>query len=740
MGAGKKQTIGYWYNMGLHYGIGHGEYDALVEIWGGGREAWKGNQTTSGRIFINKPKLWGGEKQEGGIVGALDVMMGEQTQQPNDYLASRFGTKQSAFRGLTTLVFRGGKVGAMNPYPKPWSFRWRRVLKGWDANGVWYPEKAVIPLAAGQVYAMNPAHILYQTLTDLDKGQGEPRGLINDASFRAAADTLHAEGFGLCASYTGLSADDMRGFQQQIVDVIGGALQQSLRDGQYYLDLLRGNYDLASLPIIGKDDILEFKKEASIQNEAINQVVVEWYDPLKRMGRPTTPVRKLGLLASMGGVVGATRTMREIPTEDLAIRVARRELQEAATPRARFTMTVNRRHYALRRATAFRLQYPEEGIADMVCIVGEIVRNERPEPSIKLVAMQDVSHLPDSVYVDPSPGEWVPVSQVPQPAPFRRVFEAPYVELAGNLTAAELAAVPPESGFVAVVGTEPSGLALNYVLATAAQGETYRETNVGDWCPAAIISSASTLIDTAFVLTGGRRLDQVEVGSAALWGSEICRVDAIDVTTGSVTLARGCGDTVPALHVAGERVWFYDAYAASDEREYLNAETVNVKLLTRTPSEQLAVADAPIDSLVMARRAARPYPPANLKIKGVTQPVTDVTDPVSLTWAHRDRVGQADQLVDQNASSIGPEPGTTYTVRAYRGATLLTTTSGISGTANTLVLPPGAYSVRVTVESVRGGLTSTQFQERIFTYAGGLLETEQLARLESEEGDLITIE
>ena len=741
MGSSKKQTIGYWYKMGLHFGLCHGPVDALTEIRGGDRIAWKGNQTTSGRIAINAPKLFGGEKQEGGIVGALDVMMGEASQQPNDYLAAKLGPKQSAFRGLMTLVFRGGKVGAMNPYPKPWHFRVNRALEGWDANGPWYPEKAFIPLAGGQVRAMNPAHILYATVTDIDRGQSTPRGSMYEPSWRAAADKLYDEGFGLCYGYDGLDQEQLKQFQQQILDIIGGMLQQSRSDGLYYLDLIRDDYDFDALPILGPDDILECEKEASVPIESINQIVVEWFDPITRTNQTTAPIRKLGLVESMGGVISQTRTLRQIPTEELALRAGRRDLQALATPLAKFKLKINRRSYPwIRRGKPFRLQYPIEGIEDMVCLVGDLDLGQLTDAKIGLSAIEDVNRFPSTVYVVPQPSEYVPTPQTPIAAPFRKVFEAPYVEIAGTVATAALSGIPAESGFLAVVGTEPSGLALNYVLASAAQGESFRESNIGDWCPTALASAADTLTVVDFNLSAGARLDQVELGTAALWGSEIVRVDAINPDTGAVRLARGCADTAPTLHVAGERIWFYDAYAASDEREYVDGETVNVKLLTRTPSDQLAMEAAPIDSVVMTKRFARPYLPANLRINGITQPEVDVTAPVTLTWMHRDRVGQADQLVDQTASSIGPEAGTTYTVRAYRGSTLLATTSAITGTTHTLALPPGAYSVRVTVESVRGGLTSLQFQERTFPYAGGLLETELGARLETEEGDLLTIE
>jgi len=94
-----------------------------------------------GRIRINKPNLFGGEKREGGIVGDIDVLMGTPTQAQNDYLASRAGADVPGYRGICSLVLRQVFLG-LNPYLKPWSVRLTRILKAEDGGPQWYPEKA----------------------------------------------------------------------------------------------------------------------------------------------------------------------------------------------------------------------------------------------------------------------------------------------------------------------------------------------------------------------------------------------------------------------------------------------------------------------------------------------------------------------------------------------------------------------------------------------------------------------
>ena len=82
-----------------------------------------------GRIRIDKPGLFGGEKREGGIVGDIDVLMGGPGQGQNDYLAARMNGDVPGFRGLCSLVLRQVYLG-INPYLKPWAVRVTRVQAG----------------------------------------------------------------------------------------------------------------------------------------------------------------------------------------------------------------------------------------------------------------------------------------------------------------------------------------------------------------------------------------------------------------------------------------------------------------------------------------------------------------------------------------------------------------------------------------------------------------------------------
>ncbi|SFL64072.1 hypothetical protein SAMN04244574_04805, partial [Azotobacter beijerinckii] len=261
-------------------------------------------------------------------------------------------------------------------------------------------------------------------------------------------------------------------------------------------------------------------------------------------------------------------------------------------------------------------------------------------------------------------------------------------------------------------------LSLSYALEARVGAAAFAERDdSGSFCPSGLLVSALGPQDTAFVLTAGTDLDFVEVGGAALLDDEIVRIDAFDPATLSGTLARGCVDTVPASHAAGARLWFLDDETAVDPTEYAPSVTVQARLLTQTSEGQLDPALAAVDSLVTAQRQGRPYPPGLFRIGGTSYPAS-VTGDVVLSWAHRDRRLQADQLIDTAQGSIGPESGTTYSARLLRADTqaVLVSQTGIAGTTATLST---TYVGDVIAElwSVRDGLDSHQRWRHTFSHA-----------------------
>jgi hypothetical protein len=893
MGSGKKQTVGYHYEMLFHYGLCRGPVDAFLEFRGGDRTAWVGRLVSSDTIDIDMPNLWGGEEKEGGIVGPADVMFGEADQAPSAYLQSELTPQISGLRGKFTFLFKGGRFGTA-PYPKSVAFKVERIKAGWDNDEPWYPEKAAIPYGVGAIasinqilrdtpwrylytesnhvagasaedfddsgwavgvgpfgntyypdvntalpggvsgsqvwtrktisqippgaavtvtvdsddgayvwwngqqllnatvghavhvvapeyvadvnqlavqvknaapvgdganiysgvdisweggafvgYGMNPAHILYESLTSQHM-LNEPVENIDEASFIAAADRFYAEGFALCTTYDH-SRESIEQFQERIQTVVGATLSQSRIDGRYRLDVIRGDYDPETLPILSDADILEFTREPTSPFDSVNEVVVEWYDPTAKEKRTTTPLQSLGAIMASGAVMSETAKYYELPSEELALRVAARDLKNKSSPNNRFQMTTTRRKTSSWRAgTFFRLQAPRRGIADMICMVAEISAGTLRSGAMTMTAIQDVAHLPDATYVVPQPGVDPNPNAPPEPVVDQLAIEAPYMEIAGTVPSAQLALIAPEAGYLLALAAPP-GAGMNFRLFTKAGAEAYVDQGEADWTPTALVVEGAEALptETAFTLSDGSNLSRITIGTAALWGSEIVRVDAWNAGTGAITLARGVGDTVPQLHEPGERIWFYDLWAATDQREYLVGEEAFAKAATRTSSAELHVNFAPAMSVEMDQRAARPYPPANVKVAGSYAPTASVGTTVEITLAHRDRILQADQRVAWGEASVGPEPGTEYQARYYDATddTLLHTAPAFSGAAASHAFDfTGA--VVLELHSVRDELESWQPAVVRFFYEGAetLLAYEDGAIMTTESGVPLHIE
>ncbi|EPC3824459.1 hypothetical protein ACRZK7_006031, partial [Klebsiella oxytoca] len=314
----------------------------------------------------------------------------------------------------------------------------------------------------------------------------------------------------------------------------------------------------------------------------------------------------------------------------------------------------------------FRVQLPDRNIDNMVLRVGKI--EESDTGVLTLTVVQDVFGLPSTSY---SSGQqdsgWTPPDKSARPVTIQRLIELPYAVLAGTVSEAELNYLKPESGYPGVMAIAPTSLSINYLLQTRAAGATFADRGQGDWTPSGTLTAPVGRLDT--VLHVSMAIFPT-VGEGLMINDEIMRVDAVDIPAGTLTVGRGCMDSLPSGHFAGDRCWAYQDALDSDGLEYLSGETVEARLLTRTSTETLAESAAPVAALTMTGRQARPYLPGNIRVNGVLYPEAVATaDTFTLAFSHRDRLLQADRLIACTENSIGPEPGTEYVVKLIAQST-----------------------------------------------------------------------
>lgn len=477
MGKGKvRGQNGYFYSFGIHMGIGRGPVDELVEIKVGDKTAWQGSHTASGPLVIDAPELFGGNKSEGGVVGTLDVMMGEPTQTAVSGLVAMLGHALPGFRGMFTAFFNG-RICANNPYPKAWKFRARRALKGWQDDAPWYPEKCVIALKGDEVFdeegeptgqqtdikAMNPAHIIYECLTNGEWGRGLPANIIDQVSFQAAADTLFTEEFGVCFRWS--RRDSLEAFIQSVVDHIGAVIYSDRKTALIKLKLIRKDYDAATLPIYDTDTGILSIDDADVSalGPGVNEIVAEYTDPVSGLKR-TVAVQNLASLQATKGVFNSLKkTYNGLPTATLAQRVAQRDLRANAMSLRRFKIRFDRRAWDIPPAGVIRIRDTIRGIQDVVVRIGRVEDGTLTDGAITLTAVQDVFALPNAAFIGNEPPNWVKPNNKPV-LKRHRAFEIPYFLLNASMTPADFDYISDDGGFLGTVVEKPSDLSLAYDL------------------------------------------------------------------------------------------------------------------------------------------------------------------------------------------------------------------------------------------------------------------------------------
>lgn len=150
MAKKKKQTIGYKYFASAHFVLCHGPIDAITKISFQDKDAYLNEENANKTIYINKPSLFGGDEQSGGVQGNIELLFGHADQQKSSTLqricakiSNAFGGLISAYRGVCSVVFDNVYIGTAPNMPDS-KWRVKRIHTRHDGQVQWYDEKSEI--------------------------------------------------------------------------------------------------------------------------------------------------------------------------------------------------------------------------------------------------------------------------------------------------------------------------------------------------------------------------------------------------------------------------------------------------------------------------------------------------------------------------------------------------------------------------------------------------------------------
>lgn len=382
------------------------------------------------------------------------------------------------YRGVLTMFF-DGITTMKNPYPKPWKFRVRRITQGWDGP-VFAPQYALITMdattgggAAGSgeyprsdrtIMAMNPAHIVYECLTNRFWGRGLDRAKIDDVTFLKAAQTLHSEGFGLCLKWN--QQTTIQAFIQSVLDTIGATLYTDRATGKLALSLMRADYVFADLPVFDTSNGLLSITEATVASPSnqVSECIVTYRDPVTDKDRKVKAVNIAASMVNPGAANQVTRDYKGVPTVELALRLAQRDLRMSSTTLRRIGIVLDRRGWAINPGDVIRVRDLARNIPDTAFRVGRYEDGTLTNGQIKITAVQDVFSLPATSFVGSTQNNWQSPNTQPCIGRFQ-AFEMPYALVVRSLSAADFNALTGSGALFATVMEEGQTMNLSYDVA-----------------------------------------------------------------------------------------------------------------------------------------------------------------------------------------------------------------------------------------------------------------------------------
>ncbi len=568
----------------------------------------------------------------------------------------------------------------------------------------------------------NPAHIIYECLTNRDWGMGAASTIIDVTSFEDAGVTLLLERLGLSMIWTRQTT--IEAFISEVLDHIQAVLFVNPRTGLLTLKLIRADYNVSELRQINPDnaDMTKFQRRG--WGEITNEVVVTWTNPENEQ-EETVTIQDNAAIAAQGGIVSDSRNYYGVRSSALAMQLAARDLRTASTLLATCEVELDRSSWDILPGEVLKVYWPERGLYDVPMRVGPVDYGKPGDPKITASLMEDIFSFATTDYSEPPSSNWQDDDVVPTAMLNSKIITVPsffasnYLPVTGN----GIADIQYPEVVCGVLATSTNAISFDiYGDVVAVDGTVSQQSlttaNVagfGNLIAPLNVEATSTFV--GFKNLKGKVVPGQSVfmfiGASSLLHDEDMEVALITAETDNTfTIKRGVLDTVPRKWDANTGCYFLQlASKISDFKVRSESEVVTYKLLSRTVGSILDVDVAPSLTGTLNARPHLPLRPANVKVEGQMVGPIDISalTNISVTWSNRNRTLENSQVVYWDEDTVTPETGQTTKITVLNSSGAVATTySGLTGTNYSIPVSaiPSFATIRVT--SMRDGLESLQ--------------------------------
>jgi hypothetical protein len=654
---GPRVTIGYNYTLGLHMSVSHGALDAYHNLKYGTDQF----PITSGNNSVSTEKFTSEFTCYDGTVG----------QDADPYLVSKitsgewpltFGARESGLRGLAHVVFKGAQLGK-SPQLRPMSFEVSRIPQRVFVNPTLYFDNFQEDETG--VTGVSPAAIIYEVLRNGEWGLGELAENIDIDTFQAAHLKLVEEEFWMNLFWAKDSS--IEDLITLVLNHIDGWVYIDRTTGKFVLRLNRRDFNLLDVPELEENDVISWGNLGRPSaEEAANTIVLTYNNKIDGASATITETN-LAARQRQGRQTFDNLQYPGISSEALARTIARREVRKRSLALLNGKIDVPF-------TTALQFQpgdpvyvySPRRGIAKTLCRVQSIeLGTSGFEGKATLQLVQDTSLEATLATAEGFDNPGSPFGVSLQPVQNEEAVELPYspaVWALQNGVSVETFDTSETTVAGSAFFTPFSGA--NGALSVYSKidgGDLFEELSPD---PRALTNAPvlASPENTSFTVDNVVGALSDLIGQICLLGDEWVRVNSVAGST--LTVQRGFLDSVPLAHTVGTRI----TALTLGEVASFGAAPARFRLLSEFRGDFLPEAQATLLSVPNTRRAARPYPAANLRVDGSRNPSTR-TGPVTISWVNRDRTTESPSSPVGYTSTLSrTEPGITNTLRIYGGA------------------------------------------------------------------------